>query len=212
MSIEVFYEKWSELHGGAQVKGIVKVWLNISYWMSRPIVALRVTPNSLSYISILAGAAFLLTAKSDWAIVLLVLSLLLDGIDGSVAILCGKITRYGALLDSVADRIVEVFWFLGLFVIGAPWQAILVIWLASYLQEYMRARSISLGSTEILIVTWSERPVRASIIFFVLVARALEIDSIDFTLGATYLLLTLQVSSVVRLFLTLRSHLRQSLH
>lgn len=211
MRIETFYEKWSELHGSAQVKGIVKVWLTLSYWLSRPLVALRITPNALSYISILAGATFLLSAKSNWAILLLVLSLLLDGIDGSVAILGDKTTKYGALLDSVADRIVEAFWILGLYVMGAPWQPLFVIWLASYIQEYMRARSSSLGVTEILLVTWSERPVRASLIFIALIARAFEIQVLDFTTGVTYLLLILQVSSSIRLYLALRLHLRQFL-
>lgn len=211
MRIETFYEKWSELHGSAQVKGIVKVWLNLSYRLSRPLVALRITPNALSYISILAGATFLLSAKSNWAILLLVLSLLLDGIDGSVAILGDKTTKYGALLDSVADRIVEAFWILGLYVMGAPWQPLFVIWLASYIQEYMRAKSSSLGVTEILLVTWSERPVRASLIFIALIARAFEIQVLDFTTGVTYLLLILQVSSSIRLFLALRLHLRQFL-
>lgn len=211
MRIETFYDKWSELHGSAQVKGIVKVWLTLSYWLSRPLVALRITPNALSYISILAGATFLLSAKSNWAILLLVLSLLLDGIDGSVAILGDKTTKYGALLDSVADRIVEAFWILGLYVMGAPWQPLFVIWLASYIQEYMRARSSSLGVTEILLVTWSERPVRASLIFIALIARAFEIQVLDFTTGVTYLLLILQVSSSIRLFLALRLHLRQFL-
>lgn len=211
MNIENFYENWSGLHGKAQITGIVKVWLTISYWISRPLVNLRITPNSLSYISILVGATFLLTISSDWAILLLVLSLLLDGIDGSVAILGGKITRYGALLDSVADRIVEVFWLLGLYMIGAPWQALFLIWLASYLQEYMRARSSSLGITEILIVTWSERPVRASFIFIALIFRALDFEALNFIVGITYLLLVLQVSSSIRLFLALRLHLRQSL-
>ncbi|MBM3743025.1 MAG: CDP-alcohol phosphatidyltransferase family protein [Actinobacteria bacterium] len=211
MRIETFYEKWSELHGSAQVKGVVKVWLTLSYWLSRPLVALLITPNALSYISILAGGTFLLSAKSNWAILLLVLSLLLDGIDGSVAILGDKTTKYGALLDSVADRIVEAFWILGLYVMGAPWQPLFVIWLASYIQEYMRARSSSLGVTEILLVTWSERPVRASLIFIALIARAFEIQVLDFTTGVTYLLLILQVSSSIRLFLALRLHLRQSL-
>lgn len=211
MRIETFYEKWSELHGSAQVKGVVKVWLTLSYWLSRPLVALLITPNALSYISILAGGTFLLLAKSNWAILLLVLSLLLDGIDGSVAILGDKTTKYGALLDSVADRIVEAFWILGLYVMGAPWQPLFVIWLASYIQEYMRARSSSLGVTEILLVTWSERPVRASLIFIALIARAFEIQVLDFTTGVTYLLLILQVSSSIRLFLALRLHLRQSL-
>ena len=211
MRIETFYEKWSELHGSAQVKGVVKVWLTLSYWLSRPLVALLITPNALSYISILAGGTFLLSAESNWAILLLVLSLLLDGIDGSVAILGDKTTKYGALLDSVADRIVEAFWILGLYVMGAPWQPLFVIWLASYIQEYMRARSSSLGVTEILLVTWSERPVRASLIFIALIARAFEIQVLDFTTGVTYLLLILQVSSSIRLFLALRLHLRQSL-
>ena len=139
------------------------------------------------------------------------MSLLLDGIDGSVAIIGEKTTKYGALLDSVADRIVEVFWLLGLYIVGAPWQPILIIWLAAYLQEYMRARSNSLGVTEIIIVTWSERPVRASLIFIAIFLRALDIVAFDYITVIAYLMLALQASSSLRLFLVLRLHLRQSL-
>ena len=81
---------------------------------------MKFSPNSLSLLSIIAGVGFLLSLESHWAIALLVLSLLLDGIDGTGAIATGKSSKFGALVDSVADRFVEGLWAIALYLLGAP--------------------------------------------------------------------------------------------
>jgi phosphatidylglycerophosphate synthase len=207
MNREEFFSQWSKAHGEAEVKGIVKAWLGISFAITRPVIALRISPNFLSLLSIFAGTGFLFMLNSHWAIFFLVLSLLLDGIDGTVAIVTGKVSKFGALVDAVADRIVEGIWAYAFFLLGAPWQVIAVAWGAASAQEYMRARAGGLGVAKVLMVTWSERPVRATLLFIPLVGR---IFGFELFLIAALIWATLQLTSAVALFNSLRLHLRQS--
>jgi CDP-diacylglycerol--glycerol-3-phosphate 3-phosphatidyltransferase len=136
--------------------------------------------------------------ESNWAMALLVFSLIADGIDGSLAILTGKVSRWGALLDGFIDRIVEALWAYSLFLLGAPYQLVLIAWLAAFLQEYMRSRAASLGVTQLGVVTIGERPIRASILFIALVARAVDMDL------ATLLSQIWAVLQVISLFTVLK--------
>ena len=199
-----FFAEWSKIHGNARVSGIVKAWLTISFWVTRPLALLRVSPNFLSVASILVGAAFIWKIESNWSALLLVLSLALDGIDGTLAITTGKTSRFGALLDSVADRLVESLWAYGLYLLGAPWQIVTVAWLASYLQEYLRARAGGLGIQEVVVVTFAERPVRASLIFIALIANLLGIELI---VEVAFIWSALQTISAVTLLRALRLRL-----
>lgn len=207
MKKEEFFSNWSKVHGDAEINGIVRIWLSISFVITRPLVALKVSPNSLSLLSIVSAIAFLIDIESPRAILFLVLSLLLDGIDGTVAISTGKSSRFGAIVDAVADRIVEAVWSYAFFLLGAPWQVITAAWIAAFTQEYMRARAGGLGVNKILMVTWSERPVRATLIFIPLVGRFFDLDLFA---SAAWLWAILQVTSAIALFSSLRSQLRQS--
>ncbi len=207
MSKEELFSNWSALHGGAEVKGIVRAWLTISFYITRPIIVLRLSPNSLSLLSIFAAVGFLLALESHWAITLLVLSLLLDGVDGTVAIATGKSSKFGALVDSVADRLVEGLWAVALYLLGAPWQVVIMAWLAAFIQEYLRARVGGLGVNQVLFVTWCERPVRATLIFIPLIGRLFGFDL--FVLAA-WIWAIMQLTSALTLFNLLRLQLQQS--
>jgi archaetidylinositol phosphate synthase len=207
MKREKFFSEWSHLHGDAEVKGIVKGWLSISYSVCRFISKLRITPNGLSYLSLILAAGFVLLIDSNWAIALLVLSLAADGLDGTLAIISGRVSKWGAALDAIADRIVEALWAYGLFMLGAPLEVVVLAWLAAFVQEYMRARAGGLGFHHIGVVTAAERPIRASMIFIVLVARVLELD---LSFGISIFWAALQTLSAFTVFFTLRQLLRQS--
>lgn len=202
-----FFQSWSDLHGGAKIKGVVKAWLTISYVICSTLAKLRVTPNSLSYFSLLLGIGFVLVIDSNWAILLLVLSLAADGLDGSLAILTDRVSKWGAALDAVMDRIVEALWAYGLYLLGAPLELVLIAWFAAYIQEYMRARAAGLGVRQIGVVTIGERPIRASLLFIVLVGRAFEIDLIN---PVTITWAVLQVLSALTVLSYLRPLLQQS--
>lgn len=176
MNLQEFNQSWSKLHGNAQVTGIVKGWLRISYFIVKPLAKLRITPNLLTLLGLFFGILLYLNALTNWAIFFLVLSLICDGIDGSLAIVTGKSSKWGAMLDSVADRVTEVFWGLTFIAIGADQNLVIAALLIAAIQEYLRARSAGLGLTDVGVVTISERPVRASILFVALVAFILNLE------------------------------------
>jgi len=115
-----FFTKWSALHGNAEIKGIVKAWLKISFASAKFLSRLRLTPNLITLLGIVFAVAMAVNPLSLWAIPLLVLSLYADGIDGSVAIYQNRESQFGAVLDSFADRISEALWFYVAYRIGAP--------------------------------------------------------------------------------------------
>jgi CDP-diacylglycerol--glycerol-3-phosphate 3-phosphatidyltransferase len=178
-----FFAKWSALHGNAEIKGIVKAWLNISYGSARFMSELRITPNLLTLLGIVFAIAMAVNPLSLWTIPLLVLSLYADGIDGSVAIYQNRESQFGAILDSVADRISEALWFYVAYRIGAPAWIVLLTYVIASTQEYARARLGGLGISEVGVVTPAERPVRASFIFIALVAYAIDLNLVTLAMA-----------------------------
>jgi phosphatidylglycerophosphate synthase len=170
MNKDEFFSIWRRLHGDANISGIVKGWLSISYVVVKPLSKARVTPNILTISGLLFGVLLYANAETFWAPALLVLSLICDGIDGSLAIITNKSTKWGAILDSTVDRLTEIFWVLALYKIGADLKLLIIVLLAASVQEYVRARAAGLGVSEVGIVTFAERPVRASFVFIVFIS------------------------------------------
>ena len=173
-----YFSKWSELHGGARIEGIVKAWLIISYALSTPLVRLRLSPNFLSLLGVVAAIFTYTEANHYYAIAILLLSLLSDGIDGTVAILSSKASKRGAMVDALCDRVGETFWALALWKLGAPAWIVGAAWVFAFTQEYARARIAGLGDFRIDVVTIAERPVRASFLAVALIAHDLKISAI----------------------------------
>ena len=188
MNKSEFNAAWSALHGGAEIKGVVKTWLAISYASAKVVSALRISPNFLTLLGLVFAIAMAVNPLSLWTIPLLVLSLYADGIDGSVAIYQNRSSSFGAILDSVADRISEALWFYAAYRIGAPAWLVLVTYVIASTQEYARARLGGLGIDDVGVVTPAERPVRASFIFVALVAYALDLKLVVAALTALFVL------------------------
>ena len=204
LSKDEFKAKWSSLHSDAETKGIVGAWLNISYRFGLICTLLRISPNALTVLGLLGAAATAVTAETAWAILFLVFSLFCDGIDGSVAIFQHRESKFGATLDSVVDRISEALWFFALYAIGVPAWIPISLWSVAAFQEYARAKLVSLGVSDIGVVTPAERPVRASFLFIVLILNQLDMP------GATELsvaFLLLQIYSFVSVVRFSRSRL-----
>jgi CDP-diacylglycerol--glycerol-3-phosphate 3-phosphatidyltransferase len=143
-------------------------------------------------LGLLFAIAMAVNPLSLWTIPLLVLSLYADGIDGSVAIYQNRSSSFGAILDSVADRISEALWFYVAYRIGAPAWIVLATYVIASTQEYARARLGGLGISDVGVVTPAERPVRASFIFVALVSYALDLKLV---LAAMAVLFVLQIWS-----------------
>ena len=206
LSKDEFKAKWSSLHSDAETKGIVGAWLNISYRFGLICTLLRISPNALTMLGLLGAVATAVTAQTAWAILFLVFSLFCDGIDGSVAIFQHRESKFGATLDSVVDRISEALWFYALYAIGVPAWIPITLWSVAAFQEYARAKLVSLGVSDIGVVTPAERPVRASFLFIVLILNQLSLP------GATEIsiaFLLLQIYSFVSVVRFSRSRLLQ---
>jgi phosphatidylglycerophosphate synthase len=153
------------LHGGASTTGLVGWWLGIVHAVARPLVRAGVGPWAVTAAGVvLAGAAcWPASAVSRWpllAALLVAASGLLDNLDGAVAVLSGRTSRWGFVLDSTCDRLADAAYCLALLLAGATaWLAAAGAALA-WLHEYVRARAAVAGMPEIGVVTVSERPTR----------------------------------------------------
>jgi CDP-diacylglycerol--glycerol-3-phosphate 3-phosphatidyltransferase len=175
MNRSQFFEEWSALHGGVQMNPVVKGWLTVSYFLIKPLRILRISPNAVTFGGVFAAVGLVLSARTWWAPILIVLSLILDGIDGSLAIITGKSSTRGAIWDSFADRISEALWGIAFYRIGAPSVVIFFAWLLAFTQEYLRARTSGLGYRKIDFVTIAERPVRAILLTAAILAYLLDV-------------------------------------
>ena len=174
-----FEARWSALHGGAEIKGAVAWWLSISYQMARICSALRISPNFLTLLGLLTAVAMAFSDYAEIALLLLVTSLIFDGIDGSVAIVQQRESNWGSLLDSLADRISEALWLYMGWKVGVPAWIAISMWTIASTQEYARARLASLGHNQIGVVTPTERPVRAIFMASALLIFIFELPGIE---------------------------------
>lgn len=212
ISRDEFNTRWSQLHGGAKIEGAVKGWLAISFPLARALAFLRITPNIMTLIGVLLSAAMLIPVFTGEeiiqlfpAIILLVLSLIADGVDGSLAIYQDRESELGGIYDTIADRISEAFWLTFLFYIGLPAGFAIAIWILGATQEYARARLASMGHPQVGVVTPAERPVRAIYILFSIILSSISLDLLT---GLSIAFIALQVFSVLLIVKMARSILR----
>jgi phosphatidylglycerophosphate synthase len=192
MTKDEFFLAWSKLHGDAKVSGIVKGWLSISFPVSKALAKIRVTPNALTILGLVFGILLYMNSSAIWAPLILVISLICDGVDGSLAIITRQSSKWGALLDSVVDRLTEVFWVLALYSLGVDSKILITVLILASTQEYLRARAGGVGLKQVGMVTVAERPVRASFIFIALVAFNLNLEILN---QITFVWLILQAIS-----------------
>ena len=192
MTKDEFFLAWSKLHGDAKVSGIVEGWLSISFSVAKALAKIRVTPNALTILGLVFGILLYMTSSAIWAPLILVISLICDGVDGSLAIITRQSSKWGALLDSVVDRVTEVFWVLALYSLGVDSKILITVLILASTQEYLRARVGGVGLKQVGVVTVAERPVRASFIFIALVAFNLNLEILN---QITFVWLILQAIS-----------------
>ena len=127
----------------------------------------KVTPDILTWIGLLINiAAGVIIAYNHLVIggVLVLVSGLIDILDGALARATNRTTRFGALLDSTFDRLSEAAIFVGLVVLYIGKGEVLMPTLVSlamvgsFLTSYVRARAEGLGlDCQIGLFTRAER-------------------------------------------------------
>jgi CDP-diacylglycerol---glycerol-3-phosphate 3-phosphatidyltransferase len=114
----------------------------------------RISPDGVTLIGLLLTVAVASLAGLGlfrWAGILYILAAVCDALDGTVARISGKTSRFGAFLDSTIDRFEESIVFLGLVVYyaraGGPVEIplLLLVTVSSLMVSYTRARAEGLG-------------------------------------------------------------------
>ena len=164
---DAYLNRWSELHGGydPRTSRLTLGWLTVVHAVARPLAALRVPPDLITVAGGLVAALAVWAAwlGGRWCVVaaaVIGLSGLVDSLDGAVAVMTDRTTRWGHVLDSVVDRISDVLFVLALWVVGAPTSFCVAGVVLMFLLEYTRARAAAGGMPEIGVVTVWERPTR----------------------------------------------------
>ena len=193
LSREEYLDRWSTLHGGydPRTSRIVGPWLTVAHAVATPFARLGVPPDVVTLLGGLVSvlAVWLCTLGDRWVILAAVvvgLSGLTDSLDGAVAVMTGRETRWGAVLDSVVDRVSDVVFLVALWVVGAPLVACLVAGGLLFTQEYARARAAAIGMDDVGVVTIGERPTRVIVVAMFLLAAGIYPASAAFwaSLGA----------------------------
>jgi CDP-diacylglycerol--glycerol-3-phosphate 3-phosphatidyltransferase len=172
-----YRQGWSALHAGVPPRGLVGGWLKVSYALARPLARHGIAPNAVT----LTGLAFALLALAPaaaggrWlllAVLAITVSGLLDGLDGAVAVLTGRVSRRGAVLDPTCDRLAELSFAGALGLAGAATGWCVAAAALSLLHEQVRASARGSGLREVGVVTVSERPTRVIVAAAFLLAAA----------------------------------------
>ncbi len=137
--------------------------------VARLLARLGLTPNAVTLLGLLlsgATAYLIFSERLLAAGLLLIVSALFDHLDGALARLSGRVTAFGAFLDSVVDRLTEAIVLFGVLLLALGQDSTILAILAflslvfSMMVSYARARAEGLGvGGEVGIMTRPERVV-----------------------------------------------------
>ncbi len=212
-----YLNRWTQLHGGLDPRQgrLVHGWLSGVYFCARPLAKARLAPDVITLFSLLvSGVAVWLSALGGtWVLAasaVVVVSGLLDNIDGAVAVLTDRVTAWGAVLDSVVDRCCDVFYLVALWVVGAPAGVCVAGGVAMFVLEFARARAAAGGMHEIGVVTIAERPTRVIVTAAFLLGAGLYVDSAaQWAQAGAWVWLAVSVVAVAQLLVVIHRRLRE---
>lgn len=168
MDFPAYLDRWSAAHGGYDPAASVwsRSWLRAVYALAAPLARAGVRPHAVTVAGVVACG---LAPVAAWAglvplaAVAVAASGLLDSLDGAVAVLRDRVTAFGYVLDSVADRVGEALYLWALWLLGAPGWVCVVAGALAWLLEYVRARAVGAGLGDIVVVTVWERATRIAV-------------------------------------------------
>ena len=176
--VDEYLARWTALHGGYDPNRsrLVATWLRTAYVCARPLAQARISPTAVTLTGVVVAIAAAFAARAGWlwaALVLVVVSSLADNLDGAVAVMTGRASSFGAVLDSACDRVADLSYVAVLYWAGAnPWVCVSGA-AVMFLHEYVRARASAVGMADIGIVTVWERPSRVAVTAMFLLGAAL---------------------------------------
>jgi archaetidylinositol phosphate synthase len=212
MKFEEYLVAWAQLHGAKIPKGLVRLWLRISFVLSTPLT--RYSPNLMTAFGLLLmGAAILLAASPNQnyflaSFIVLVVGLV-DSFDGMVAVRTGRTSSWGAFLDGIVDRFIDVGIGILLIVLGAPVQLVVLAISIAVIHEYMRAKASGIGFREVGVITPAEKPTRIALgVMFLFACGLLPENAIQLATVAAATWITLGVISFVMLLVVYRKNIK----
>jgi len=164
--------------------------------LAKSLRSLGLNPFSLGLLGLmcafLSGVLYYMLPTRLWiswfAPVMLLLSGLFDALDGAMARVYGQVTRFGGVIDSVFDRVGEVFVYSGIILGGSSslfWGLVALV--TSLMVSYVRSRAEAEGA-KMEGIGIAERPER-----IVILAVATFIGQIELGLIAIGCLATLTI-------------------
>jgi len=163
-----YFDRWQVLHGGYDPRtGSVwlRGWLTMVHAIARPLARRGVQPDVITLSSTWLAALVLVLSviggrwwiAAGWT---MVASGLFDTLDGCVAVLEDRTTRWGYVLDSAVDRVNDAIYLLAVVAVGCPVWLAVSLGFGFFFLEYLRARAGNAGGDEVGRVTMAERPTR----------------------------------------------------
>ncbi len=159
------------------------------------------------------GAAVLLAASANQnyflaSFIVLVVGLV-DSFDGMVAVRTGRTSSWGAFLDGIVDRFIDVGIGILLIVLGAPIELVVLAISIAMVHEYMRAKASGIGFREVGVITPAEKPTRIALgVMFLLACGLLPENAIQLATVAAVAWITLGVISFVMLLMVYRKNIK----
>jgi phosphatidylglycerophosphate synthase len=166
-------DRWSAAHGDVDPDSSrwIAGWLSIVHRLTRPLAGRGIDPALVTAAGLVMSATVPLLAwlGGRWpvlAIVCVVAAALLDGIDGALARWDGTASRWGSVLDDLADRCSDLLLLSALAFLGAPLALCLAAGVLTLLLESARASARAAGLAGIGTLTVWERPSRIIVAAF----------------------------------------------
>jgi CDP-diacylglycerol--glycerol-3-phosphate 3-phosphatidyltransferase len=159
------------------------------------------------------GAAVLLAANANQnyflaSFIVLVVGLV-DSFDGMVAVRTGRTSSWGAFLDGIVDRFIDVGIGILLIVLGAPIELVVLAISIAMVHEYMRAKASGIGFREVGVITPAEKPTRIALgVMFLFACGLLPENAIQLATVAAAAWITLGVISFVMLLMVYRKNIK----
>lgn len=213
-----YFVQWQQLHAGYDPRSnpFVRTVLGIAHALSAPLARRGVAPDAVTYAGLWLAAATACGAYAGGreaavvALLLVVASGVVDTVDGCVAVLSGRTSQWGFVLDSGCDRVADALLLIALVGFGAHLEWAVAAGFALLLLEYVRARA-GAGGVELAVATMGERPTRVVLVAATFLTIAVFVDrAADIATAGAISLLAVCTLGLVQLVTALRTQLRAS--
>jgi archaetidylinositol phosphate synthase len=201
---EIYYNK----SNGFMITRLRNVFKNIL----KPLVIIAykigVSGNQLTILGFIFSLFYIFTISIFnnviFALLFLLISGLMDALDGEVARMRGEVSKLGSFLDSTIDRIEDIIYIMGLGFLGTSWLIISLLIGISLLISYLRAKGESLG-LKIEGKGLIERGERIILLSFILLIYIFNITIFYILL---IILLILSIITFIQRYIYILSHLK----